>query len=169
MRESIDIRRFEPNEWRTYMDLRLRSLAESPDAFGSTLELEQQRILEEWRSRLSAGAMSSTDLPLLAQCDLSPAGLAWARISPTESSVASLFQMWVAPEFRGRGLGTQLLQAAISWARTQKVAALHLGVTVGDTPSMRLYSAAGFQLNGAMQPLREGSHVLAQPMCLRFE
>lgn len=150
------------------MELRLRSLADSPDAFGSTLDLERQRPAEEWKSRLAAGTRSPTDLPLLAMCNDNPAGLAWARIEPADPSLANLFQMWVAPEFRGRGLGAQLLQSAISWARIQSAAELHLGVTVGDTPAARLYRAAGFQPHGAAQPLRADSAILAQPMCLRL-
>lgn len=168
MQEPIEIRRFEPHEWRTYMMLRLRSLADSPNAFGSTLELEQQRLLEEWQSRLCAAAGSPTDLPLLAQYNQIPAGLVWVRIESADPVYGSVYQMWVAPEFRGRGLGVQLLQSAISWARIQQVDALHLGVTIGDTPAMRLYRDAGFQLNGAAQPLREGSAVLTQPMSLRL-
>lgn len=169
MQEPVNIRRFEPHEWDIYMALRLRALADSPNAFGSTFELEQQRTLEEWQSRLCAGVESPTDLPLLALCNQSLAGLAWVKIQRIDPVHASLFQMWIAPEFRGRGMGTQLLQSAIFWARAQKVAVLHLGVTVGDTPATRLYSAAGFRLDGAVQPIREGSSVLAQPMCLHLE
>jgi len=33
----LKVREFLPDEWQTYRALRLRSLAESPDAFGSTL------------------------------------------------------------------------------------------------------------------------------------
>lgn len=168
MHDSCAVRRFEPFDWPIYMALRLRSLAESPDAFGSLLELEQQRSAQEWEARLSAGALSPTDLPLLAECNNTPSGLAWARIDSADPSHADLYQMWVAPEFRGRGLGAQLLQSAITWAHTQHVAGLRLGVTVGDTPAMRLYRAAGFRAHGAAQPLRAGSAVLAQPMYLRL-
>ncbi|MFJ2548616.1 hypothetical protein ACIOVF_19400 [Pseudomonas sp. NPDC087612] len=39
-----------------------------------------------------------------------------------------------------------------------------LGVTLADSPAMRLYQAHGFQPVGAPQPLREGSSLMSQGM-----
>ena len=80
MNRTPQIRAFFPHEWRTYKDLRLRALADSPDAFGSTLAAEQDRTDAEWSSRLASGAGSGLDLPLVAEVDGEPAGLAWGRI-----------------------------------------------------------------------------------------
>ncbi len=43
MNDTLIVRTFAPHEWPTYKDLRLRALADSPDAFGSTLAAEQGR------------------------------------------------------------------------------------------------------------------------------
>lgn len=170
MRTAATVRKFESREWMIYRDLRLRALAESPDAFGSTLAIEQVRADEDWATRLATSATSGLDLPLLAQADGRSAGLAWARTDARadalNKSVVNLYQMWVAPESRGRGLGRMLLRAAIDWARTLNAQAVHLGVTCGETSAMRLYTREGFQPSGQREALRPGSPLFAQPMRL---
>ncbi len=166
MSDSPTVRRFEPHEWRTYRDLRLGALEESPDAFGSTLALEIPRPDAEWARRLEAGARSPTDLPLVARVGDRAIGLAWGRIQDTDAQVAHVFQVWVAPEHRGRGIARALLNAVIDWAGAAGVQYLALDVTCGDGPAMRLYSRAGFSPSGDPQPLRPGSRLMKQSMRL---
>ena len=139
------VRTFSPHEWRTYRAIRLAALAESPTAFGSTLTKESILSDEEWQSRLTRGCSSVMQRPLVAEVGSQAVGLAWARIESTDRSVADLYQMWVDPEFRGRGIGRALLAAAIEWARLAGAAAIELGATYGDTPAMRMYAKAGFE------------------------
>ena len=127
MDRVITVRPFASEEWRLYKDLRLRALANSPDAFGSTLALEQDRSDVDWSKRLASGLESGLDLPLLAQADGVPAGLAWGRLDREHPGVANLYQMWVAPDFRCNGLGRMLLEAVIAWAKGQRRPALRPG------------------------------------------
>ena len=162
------VRRFEASEWHIYRELRLRALAESPDAFGSTLALEQVRTDEEWQARLSAGTSSPSDLPLLGMAGGEAAGLAWAKVDSSNPSAVNLFQMWVAPEHRGTGLGAELLHQAIAWARARGAATLNLDVTLSDSPAVSLYRKAGFVPSGQPKPLRLDSSLLAQAMVLQL-
>jgi ribosomal protein S18 acetylase RimI-like enzyme len=163
---TLTIRTFEPGEWRTYKDLRLRALAESPEAFGSTLAREQDRSNLEWSRRLASNDGSARDLPLVAEVDSLPVGLAWGRIECANPRQADLYQMWVAPEYRGLGAGRLLLEAVIAWARSQGAACLDLGVTCRDSSAMRLYQSAGFEPVGQPEPLRPGSDLMCQSMRL---
>lgn len=160
------VRSFVASEWRAYRDVRLRALADSPDAFGSTYESEKADLDADWAARLARGTASESELPLLAEMGRTPAGLAWVIVNDTDASIANLYQMWVAPEFRGRGLGRMLLDAAIDWARSRKLRALVLGVTRGNSPATRLYANAGFKPFGSPAPLRPGSALLLQTMRL---
>ena len=166
MKITPKVRKFAPQEWQTYRDLRLRALAESPDAFGSTLAAEGDRSDANWSKRLVSGADSNWDLPLLAEVDIEPIGLAWGRIEKTSPAVANLYQMWVAPTHRCLGAGKMLLEAVVVWARARDVNCLDLGVTFRNSPAMRLYTRAGFQPVGEPQPMRQGSELLGQPMRL---
>jgi ribosomal protein S18 acetylase RimI-like enzyme len=160
------IRAFSADEWRVYKDLRLRALAESPDAFGSTLAEETGRLDAEWARRLASGVDSPMNLPLVAEVGGEPIGLAWGRIDTSGPDRAALYQMWVAPSHRGVRAGQMLLEAVIAWARARKASSLDLGVTCGDSPARRLYERAGFTPIGEPQPLRPGSKLLAQAMRL---
>ena len=166
MTDAPTIRAFTADEWRVYRDLRLRALADSPDAFGSTLEAEEGRPDAEWSRRLASGADARWKLPLVAEVRGEPIGLAWGRIETSTPDVAALYQMWVAPSHRGLGAGRMLLEAVIAWARAQNASYLDLGVACGESPARRLYERAGFQPMGAPQPVRPGSGLFGQPMRL---
>jgi len=169
MADVPSIRTFALDEWRLYRDLRVRALADSPDAFGSTLAAEAGRPDAEWARRLASSADLRVSRPLVAELGGELVGLAWGRIDMSAPDVAALYQMWVAPTHRGRGVGQKLLEAVIAWATAQNVAALDLGVTCGDSPARRLYERAGFKPLGEPQPLRPGSTLLAQPMRLALK
>ena len=160
------VRRLLPHEWRSYRELRLRALAESPNAFGSTVEIEQSKPDEYWAERLSLTAASQFQVPMVAEADGKLVGLLWGWIDSSKPDIAHLFQMWVSPEARGRGLGALLLDSAIEWARDVRVRSVLLRVTCGNSPANRLYMRAGFAPVGEPEPLRPGSSVLAQPMAL---
>jgi GNAT superfamily N-acetyltransferase len=162
------VRPFAPDEWRIYKDLRLRALADSPDAFGSTLAAEQDRSNAVWSSRLASGAGSGLDLPLIAKVDGEPVGLAWGRGDRDDPEVAHLYQMWIAPSHRRLGAGRLLLEAVIAWAKAKNVRYLDLGVTYRESPAMRMYRRAGFEPVGQPEPLRSGSDLLGQSMRLEL-
>jgi GNAT superfamily N-acetyltransferase len=166
MRTVPTIRTLEASEWALYRDVRLRSLAESPGAFGSTLTAEQDRSEEAWAARLLCAATSGRDCPLIAQQDGAVIGLVWAKVDSSDESVVNGFQMWVAPESRGRGVGSMLMRAVVAWARRRNSRSVQLGVVCGDTSAVRLYAREGFRIVGATEPLRPGSELIAQSMQL---
>jgi ribosomal protein S18 acetylase RimI-like enzyme len=98
--------------------------------------------------------------------DGEPVGLAWGRIEESRPDVAYLFQMWVAPDYRHLGAGRMLLETVIAWAQAHRARYVELGVTLSNSPALRLYQRAGFEHAGEPQPLRPGSELLGLPMRL---
>ena len=162
------IRSLVPEEWPRYREMRLRALEESPDAFGSTLESERLRPDEHWAERVRSGASSGCTLPLVAEKDGELVGLVWGRIEPSAPETAHVFQMWVAPESRRLGLGSTLLETVIGWAKKAGAQRIVLSVTCGDTPAWRQYTRAGFRPCGEPEPLRQGTMLRSQRMCLEL-
>jgi ribosomal protein S18 acetylase RimI-like enzyme len=56
--------------------------------------------------------------------------------------------MAVAREWRGRGIGSALLAAAIDWARTQRLHKLELDVFPHNNAAIELYRKFGFVEEG---------------------
>jgi GNAT superfamily N-acetyltransferase len=161
--KQIIVRPFVPGEWQQYRDLRLQALRDSPDAFASTYEGSSLIPDDAWRQRL-ASADPEFELPLAGLHDDSLFGMAWATIHKDQRNMTHLYQMWVAPDVRGLGMGRMLLEAALNWARGRGCDALVLDVTSGDRPARRLYEAAGLLPVGEPAPLRPGSVLQTQSM-----
>jgi ribosomal protein S18 acetylase RimI-like enzyme len=177
---NIRIRRFGPREWPAYRALRLRSLAEAPEAFGSSLAAEQAWAHELWMARLMAASVSGRDCPLVAESvtesakpdgatDAPMLGLLWAKCDAEDAGIVNLFQMWVAPEARGRGVAAALLDEAVAWARSIGARSVRLGVVCSNSAAIRLYTRAGFRNAGTPEPIRPGSALLEQTMLLAFQ
>ena len=161
------IRTLHPADWPVYRDLRLRALADAPYAFCSTYAEESQRGDDAWTARLAAPALGAYQQgwPFAAELDGTPVGLAWVKMDAGNAASASLYQVWVAPEARGRGVGAALINAAIEWARARRAHVLRLDVTAGDGAAARLYRRMGFVDDGA--PVRRpGTTVSEQAMVL---
>ena len=151
--ESLD-----PDDWQEYRAIRLAGLAEAPYAFSSTLAGESQLSEASWRQRLTARA----------QFVVRQAGHAVGTAGAyAEDGAAHLVAMWVAPDWRGRGVGDVLVPAVLSWARQAGYPAISLWVTIGNRAAQGLYARHGFRATGAIQPVRpdEPDH-LEQEMML---
>jgi GNAT superfamily N-acetyltransferase len=153
---GIQVRVLQPDEWEAWRDLRLRSLADSPDAFGSTLEREQAFQEADWRERLRSVAV-------LATVDGVPAAMGGGfRVREGWMQVIA---MWTDPAYRGRGLSHQVLDVVVAAARGEGLR-LVLNVTRGSLPARRAYERYGFEATGESEPLRPGSEVLTDLMVL---
>ena len=105
----------------------------------------------------------------LAELDGKPAGLVWAKMDGVNPALVHLYQMWVAPECRGRGVARGLLDTALGWARERNARFVELEVTRGNSAAARLYERAGFRAVNAPVPMRPGSGLMLQPMRLVLE
>ena len=162
---EVVVRSFQASQWRAYRDLRLRALTDSPNAFATTLAQAELLSDQEWQRRF-VDLSAEHDLPMVAEVDGEFAGMAWIHIDASAPTIAHLFQMWVAPAYRGRGVGRKLLDRAIQWVRSRGAEEVLLGVTCGDSPARRLYTSAGFKPVGRVEPLRPMSKLMVQNMVM---
>jgi ribosomal protein S18 acetylase RimI-like enzyme len=95
-------------------------------------------------------------------------GLVWAKCDAGDAGIVNLFQMWVAPEARGRGVAAALLDEAVAWARSIQARIVQLGVVCDNEPAIQLYVRKGFCNVGTPEPIRPGSALLEQTMHLRL-
>lgn len=138
--QRLQLRRIGRDEWELWRDVRLRALAEAPDAFGSTLAYWQGEDLEKrWRSRLN-------DVPL--NVVATAGGSAIGQVSGSEVDAdgrVELTSMWVDPAARGTGVGEALVASVVEWARSTGAAAVVLSVKLANVHAVALYQRAGFE------------------------
>ena len=140
---ACEIRLLDGDDWATWRDVRLRSLADAPDAFGSRLADWQGAGDREdrWRLRFAHVAFNA-----VAVVDDAVVGTVGAlRHSPV---TVELISMWVAPEVRGTGVGDALIAAVTDWAATTSIERVILNVRRGNHAAVALYERAGFELVG---------------------
>jgi GNAT superfamily N-acetyltransferase len=123
-------------------DLRLQALADAPGAFGSTVERELARTVEDWGRWLSPGATFILD-DGHAACGL----VACAR-DATAPTTVDLMAMWVNPMMRGSGAADALVAEVIAWARADGARLVRLRVVQANVRAQRVYERHGFQLTG---------------------
>lgn len=136
------MRRLGPDDWRLWRDLRLAALAESPRAFGSTLEREAGYTERQWRDWLHP----ARGLKAVADHD---AGLVGAWVPDDRHGAVELYSLWVDPGHRGRGVAGLLVEEALAWAGDRRV---DLWVVEGNDAATRLYVRHGFRPTGERQP-----------------
>jgi putative acetyltransferase len=68
---------------------------------------------------------------------------------PVTRHVASIGMM-VAPEWRGRGVGSALMEAAIAWCRREGVEKIELSVYPDNDTARALYEKYGFREEGRL-------------------
>jgi RimJ/RimL family protein N-acetyltransferase len=139
----FSVRRLSNQEADTYRSIRLESLQQDPEAFGSTLEREvnesRQNFLERFdRSTLFGGFVGPK---LQAIVGFQPFE------GPKIAHKGVLWGMYVRPEARGTGLATALVGSLIEHAR-EHVEQIQLTVVSNNPRARRFYQRMGFSEYG---------------------
>jgi ribosomal protein S18 acetylase RimI-like enzyme len=136
-RQDAVVRRIRADEGARLRDIRLRALADAPDAFGSTYSDTVTRPPEMWTARAAENAAGEVSVLFVAEKD--------------EQCV---------------GLAGRLLDAVMAWARDRGAERVHLWVTEGNSPAIALYERFGFAFTGESAPVRSDSALKELKMVL---
>lgn len=139
----MNVRQLKGEDAAAFQAVRLRSLKEHPEAFGSSFEEEKDVPAER-----SAQFLEAKDNVLLGAFDgdqlLGIVNLNRQARAKTHHR-ANIGAMYVAPEARGTGVGKALMEAVLEQARAMDgVEDVVLAVTVGNEDARRLYERSGF-------------------------
>jgi RimJ/RimL family protein N-acetyltransferase len=164
----VTIRRLGEGEWELLRDVRLASLAESPEAFGSTYARELEFDEAEWRQRaanngwyVAAHATADPAADAAADSAARPAAdpetivgiVAGYHDDSSPADQRHLVAMWVAPDVRGSGIAAELVEAVMIWAGEDGASEVTLGVADGNERARALYLNCGFVATGERFPL----------------
>lgn len=131
---TTEARLVAPADREAWKAMRLRSLRDSPDAFGSTYEREAEYAAEDWAKWFD-----------------SPMVLAWRDGVPVAMGAGyadregwlQVVAMWTAPEARGEGLARLVLDELVAWADAHDHR-VHLCIALTNPVARKVYEDYGF-------------------------
>src|ERR1700730_13385449 len=97
----------------TLREIRLQTVSDAPNAFGSTYEREIARTMSDWQRWMSPGVAFILDAPAGAR------GMVAGLRDETDPEVVHLMAMWVHPTIRGSGGADELVAAVVAWAQSE--------------------------------------------------
>ena len=152
-----ELRFLTAEDWETWRDIRLRSLADSPDAYGSTYDREVAYDEAGWRTWVErANAVIAFDGGTPVAC---------GGVLVNDAGEALVIAMWVAPEHRGQGLSRVILDAVVGWGREHGLP-LVIGHNRDNPVARAAYLSYGFVPTGESEPLRKGSDAVCDVLRL---
>ncbi|MEA2621240.1 MAG: hypothetical protein QOH61_150 [Chloroflexota bacterium] len=166
--ERISVERIGPDDGNLLREARLRSLADSPEAFGQTVADAGARDDADWQQQARQSSSGERRAWFLATAATGPghsdglgAGHAGDGATASRRSRRPLglvqgrrrlpadlliFSMWVDPEVRRLGVGRRLIEDVESWAREWGATRSVLWVFAANEPAIRFYRKLGFDL-----------------------
>jgi ribosomal protein S18 acetylase RimI-like enzyme len=148
---AVAIRSLGVDDLAAYRALRLRGLAEHPEAFTSSAEEEAAKPASELAGRIAPDPSAPHDVVLGAFASETLVGLVGLDVDPRVKvrHRGHVFGMYVPVERAGHGIGTRLIDKLIACAEhAPGLTQLVLTVTATNDGARRLYERAGFATFG---------------------
>ena len=149
----MHIRPLLPHEASVFREVRLRALAESPDAFGETLQQAQAQPDSYWETLTDSVTRPDGHVMVLAEQAEQIMGFVCGLLDRYDEHIGHLGGMWVDPAFRSSGVGHLLVASILEWAHQRNHRKLQLWVTEGNLKAIRLYEKMGFVDTGKRDEL----------------
>ncbi len=145
----MNFRRLFSSECEAYWDLRLQSLKESPEAYGSTFE-EEAAFTPEVKVQRCQWSDDQFVIGALAESEQLVGIIGLIRENRVKSRhKAVITGMYVLPEFRTLGIGRKLMTTLLEEARSLPgLARLSIFVVGGNHAAKNLYEHYGFEVYG---------------------
>ena len=145
----MEIRCLTDTDAQALWDLRTAALQSEPEAFGESLEEHLQTSVDRIERRLRSGG--DENFVLGAVSDSALVGMVgFYRDLPSKRRHRGwIWGMYVAPTWRGKGIGRQLLEEVVR--RAEKISGhqrLLLSVSVTQSAARHLYTSLGFGVFG---------------------
>ena len=146
-RGQVSIREAIDSDTEQFRQLRLNALQESPTAFPGDYSAYVNRPKSFWKERVKTG---EGGMIFFAEHESQLIGMTGIRRGewPKTKHSATLWGVYVLPEWRGLHIAEALIDACTEWAKSNDVNTLHLGVTAASTSALRCYQRCGFTICG---------------------
>jgi RimJ/RimL family protein N-acetyltransferase len=146
----VTIRPTREEDAAAFRELRLEALRTHPEAFGADYAEALARPIEFWQERVRSGAGGERGITYVAEAG--GALVAMTGIFRDEAAKmrhsATIWGVYVAPDWRGLGIADALIQACVGWARELGLRLVKLNVVTANAAAIRCYTRCGFSVYG---------------------
>ena len=143
--QGVTIRRVETHESDQYRAIRLRALADAPEAFATTYAQAAARRPDEWVGLVERmSAVPGCGYWIAEAADGAWIGLAGSYRSETEDGLIELIQVWTDPAARRTGVGRRVIDALIGHGRPFAPLGFGLWIADGNDAARLFYESLGF-------------------------
>lgn len=150
-RGEVGIRPTRESDAEAYRALRLAALRAHPEAFGADYAQSAAQPPAYWQERMRRGAGGEHGVSYVAEATgalVGITGLVRHHDEPKARHAGLIVSVYVAPEWRGAGVASALLEACLAWARQLELRLVRLAVATSNTPAIRTYLRHGFTVYG---------------------
>ncbi|WP_082234757.1 GNAT family N-acetyltransferase [Halobacillus massiliensis] len=133
---------------KTYRELRLEALLNSPDAFLTAYEQEKQRAnpIQATAERLDSS--HALTIGCFNKDQLVGNATLTFQMHPKCKHKASIVGVYVSPSHRRHNVARQLINECIKEAKAREIEVIQLAVVTTNQPALKLYKTAGFSIFG---------------------
>jgi RimJ/RimL family protein N-acetyltransferase len=135
--DIISVRPAEESDRRS-LALLFASVAEERDGIAAEPPIDVEKLAANWT--IDGTLVAIAEANLVGEIHVNPSWMGFGEIG-----------MMVAAEWRGRGVGTALVAAAIEWARERGLHKLALSVFPHNQAAIALYRKLGFAEEGRLR------------------
>ncbi len=140
---NIKIVKLSPGDWEKYRDLRLEALKEEPLSYLATFDEKKNDPPEKWQESLSGKGIL-----LFAKTDDRLIGMvgAFRETNPRLAHIATVWGVYVNKNYRGQGIGKQLLETILKEVATLPgIEKIKITVNADKIVPYNLYKSVGFR------------------------
>lgn len=139
----VEIKKLSADRWKDFRDLRLDALKSDPTAYGSSFEEEENLAETEWRRRIQSTLFALSNDELIGMI------VYYFDRGLKTRHIANIYGFYVKAGYRGKGVGTKLLERAMSLVqRNKRIVKVNLAVNPGQRIAVEMYRKAGFVVTG---------------------
>ena len=153
---EVTVRSLGEEDWREFKAIRLAALRDSPDAFVASAQEEEAFEEDFWRLRVRRSTrFVAVRLDSDGKAEGQPVGVvSLGQGKDEEGRVAEIFGLWVAPDARGTGVATKLVEASAERARRDGRTHVSYWVGTDNGRAVAFASGIGFRPTDFRRPMR---------------
>ncbi len=146
MNSSLKVELLAPNQWQRLREIRLKSLKDSPEAFGGNHETESKMEQGEWEAKFT-----SLDFLIVSSDQSDIAIMSVEVLNGDHGATCWIGGCWSDPRYRGRGALRALFNFLDGHADIKNWQRQGLGVWADNDDAIAAYKAIGFSEAGERQ------------------